>query len=273
MLRVVVLALLLANLFFFAWARGWLAPGFPAPTHGDREPERVAAQVRPELMTVMSSTAAGVALAAASAASAVAGAGTGANTGAAAGAAAGPVCLEAGPFSDADIGAAQARLVEAALPVGSWRREQVARAGGWAVYFGRFADTATMRAKEEELRRLQLPLEPVKAPPELVPGLILPALDKREAADAALAALALRGVRTARVVALPPPPLQHWLRVAEADSALQARLVALQMSTTPAATAAAASAAAATGSAPAAAAASTVVSVLGAGFSPCVRSP
>jgi hypothetical protein len=29
-------------------------------------------------------------------------------------------------------------------------------------------------------------------------------------------------------VALPPPPLQHWLRVPQADAGLQARLLALR---------------------------------------------
>ena len=212
MLRALVLVLVLANGLFFAWTRGGLAPALPAPAHGDREPERLAAQVRPERVTVMTPKAANVALAAASAASANAR----------------RFCLEAGPFNDAEIGPAQAALAEAGLPDGSWQREQVERAGRWAVYFGRFSDVAAMRAKQEELGRLKLPLEPAQAPPELVPGLMMPVLNSREAADAALAAMVLRGVRTARVVALPPPPLQHWLRLAETDLDTQARLAALK---------------------------------------------
>ena len=50
MLRALVVLLLLANAVFFVWARGWL--GVP-PQHSDREPERVLAQVRPELLTVL----------------------------------------------------------------------------------------------------------------------------------------------------------------------------------------------------------------------------
>jgi hypothetical protein len=231
MLRALLLLLLIANALFFAWSRGALAPGWPPPGRGDREPARLAAQLRPESVVVVPmAKAASAARASASAA------------------AARPVCLEAGPLSDADIGPAVAALNDAGLPEGSWQREQIERPGTWAIYFGRFADTAAMRAKEEELARLKLALQPATAPPDLVPGLMLAPLADREAADAALAALALRGVRTARVVPLPAPPLQHWLRVPQADAELQARLAALN--TSPA-----------------------LASVPGAGFIACVKAP
>ncbi len=53
MLRLLVALLLLANLLFFGWTRGWLGTGMPPPQHGQREPERLAAQVRPELIVLM----------------------------------------------------------------------------------------------------------------------------------------------------------------------------------------------------------------------------
>ena len=59
-------------------------------------------------------------------------------------------------------------------------------------------------------------------------GLMLPPVGDRAAADAALAALAQRGVRNAKVVALSGAPVQHWLRVRQADADLQARLLALR---------------------------------------------
>lgn len=51
MLRPLVLFLLLANLAWFAWAQGLLAPlGFgPTP---QREPQRLERQLRPELLRV-----------------------------------------------------------------------------------------------------------------------------------------------------------------------------------------------------------------------------
>lgn len=227
MLRGALIALLVANGLFFLWARGALAPVWAPPAHGEREPGRLAAQLRPELMGVLPADAASAALAAAAAASA----------------AARLACLEAGPFSDAEIAAAEAELTSAALPAGSWQREQLERPAAFIVYFGRFADREAQREKEAQLRRLQLDFEPVTAPPELAPGLMLARFDSREAADEALARVHQRGVRSARVVALPAPPLQHWLRADRADPDLQARLRALK---------------------PAA---------LGVGFGPCAKAP
>ena len=65
MLRGLVLLLLLANALFFAWARGWLGP---APHHAEREPERLAAQVRPEALKLLPPVAASAAVQAARAA-------------------------------------------------------------------------------------------------------------------------------------------------------------------------------------------------------------
>jgi hypothetical protein len=203
MLRAAAFALIAANVVFFAWARGWLAPVLPPPHHGEREPERLAAQVRPELVRF-------VAAPAASAASA------------------GARCLEAGPFTDAEIGGAETALRSAGVPAAAWSRDEVQQQPAWLVYMGRFASAEALRTKEEELRRLRLTtFEELKAPPDLAPGLALSRHDSQAAADTALAQFAQRGVRTARVVALPPPPLQHWLRAPQADAATQEKLGAL----------------------------------------------
>jgi len=68
MLRALVLLLLLANGALWAWTQGWLAPALPGPQAGEREPERLARQVRPEQLTVLNPKAAAQAAQAAPAA-------------------------------------------------------------------------------------------------------------------------------------------------------------------------------------------------------------
>jgi hypothetical protein len=65
MLRALLAVLLLANALYFGWARGWFAPTWPAPGAGEREPARLAAQVAPERVSVLSPAAASAALLAA----------------------------------------------------------------------------------------------------------------------------------------------------------------------------------------------------------------
>jgi len=202
MLRATVALLVVANLLFFAWTRGWI--GTP-PSHGEREPERLQQQVRPELVKLY----AGPKASSAAAANAL-------------------VCLEAGPFSEADAGVAEAALLAAGVPANAYARRQVEQPPVFLVYMGRFADAPAQRAKEDELRRLKLAFDEVRTPPELAPGLALSRHDSRESADTALIALAQRGVRSARVVALPAAPAQHWLRAERVDNTLRARIVALR---------------------------------------------
>lgn len=204
MLRTLAAALLLANLLFFAWSRGWLAPALPPPHQGEHEPERLAAQVKPQSVTVFTPQAASAALAAASTA-----------------------CLEAGPFNDTEVQAAEAALESASVPARAWVRQDTGAAPSWLVYMGKFPDSAAMRAKEDELKRIKVSFEELRAPADLTPGLLLSRHETREAAEAALAQITQRGVRTAKVAPL-PAPAQHWLRAARADAELQGRLKALR---------------------------------------------
>jgi hypothetical protein len=215
-LRALAVLLVLANLLFFAWARGWLAPMAQPPLSGSREPQRLAAQVHPERVTVMAPVAASAAIRTAQDQAAL--------------------CLEAGPFTEDSVQAAEATLVELALPAGTWARRTVTVGPQFLVYAGRVADEASRRRREAELQRLGLAFEPLDAPselgqnlaPGLAPELVLSRHAERSLADAALAAAASAGLRGARVAELPAPAPQVWLRAARADTAAQVALLATQ---------------------------------------------
>ena len=216
MLRALVLALLLANLLFFGWTRGWLAPVLPPP-QDEREPERLQSQLRPQAVTVLSPPAAHAAVDAALDA---------ARTAARAAAAAPTVCLEAGPMAPAQLDAAEAALLRAGVPAETLQRETATRPALWLVYTGPFDDRAALQRRQDELRRLRLDFEALqddRAPPG--DGLALGRHGDRDAAGQALAVLAQRGLRDARVLELPAGD-QGWLRVTAADPALQAQLAA-----------------------------------------------
>lgn len=225
MLRVLLVLLLLANALFFAWAQGWLAPALPPRSDG-REPERLAQQVRPELIGVLSTSAATAAVAAAASAAASAPASAPAGV-ASDGPEPPPVCLEAGPFAEAAATAALATLASHGVPDGAVQREPVGSGSTWGVVMGRFADREALRAKAEELKRLNVRYDEINFPPALAPGLRLGNFSDRYGAEAALANLATKGVKTARVVQLPTGTIQWWLRAAKADAELQTRLKGL----------------------------------------------
>lgn len=203
MFRALIALLLLANLVFFAWTQGWLDAVVGVRSIGDREPERLQRQVRPELIRILPASAASaltpVALA----------------------------CLEAGPFTDAELAAAQA-AAQAALPVGSWVTVKSEQAGSWMVYMGRYANREALTKKEDELKRRKAPYEEVREPPALAPGLSLGRFEQRAAATTALEQFAQQGIHSARVVELAPASTRSVLRVERADAALSTRLAALK---------------------------------------------
>ncbi|MFO1326525.1 MAG: hypothetical protein U1F56_04135 [Rubrivivax sp.] len=220
MLRALLVLLLLANALFFAWAQGWMAPALPPRSDG-REPERLTQQLKPELVGVMSSTAATAAVAAAASAAASSPAP------AAEGPEPPPLCLEAGPFADAAATAALATLSSHGVPDGAVQREPVGSSSTWGVVMGRFADREALRVKAEELKRLGVRYDEISFPPAVAPGLRLGNFSDKYGAEAALANLGTKGVRTARVVQLPTGTIQWWLRAPKADAELQTRLKGL----------------------------------------------
>lgn len=245
MLRAAVLLLLLVNAVFFVWTQGWLDTVFGDSRYGAREPDRLLRQINPDRVRLVSPGAAGGAgisnLKSDGGGTASSGA-TGADAPAAASvanpaanAATTPAaerraeCLEAGPFDNRSIAAAEAAL--ASLPAGSWQRVSSDGRARHIVYMGRFADTDALRKKAEELTRLKLPHQAVSGAPELQPGLSLGSFDTRAAAENALASLSNRGVRTARVATLSAESrAEHRLRIAQADAGLASAAAAIRFS-------------------------------------------
>ncbi len=213
MLRALVVALLLANLAFWAWSSGALE-GFGLAPASERDPGRVSQQFRPEAVRVLAPAAAASALRAASAAQPAS--------------AAALACLEAGPFALGEIESAEQALVAASLPESSWVRVSVDISAQFAVMLGPFENRDALQKKRDELGRLQLPIEALDIPgaaPQ--PGLALGRYDSRIAADAALAALGKSGVRGAQVVALRAAGSESRIRIQSATSAQAAQLRAL----------------------------------------------
>lgn len=231
MLQRLVVLLLLANLLFFAWSRGWLEQITGSRVHPEREPERLARQVNPELVVILPPGAAPAANATGAGASASAPATTAPAAAASSVSAAGS-CLEAGPFATGAAVSAVAALqaLQPALPPGSWVEVKTDRPGSWMVYMGRFPNRDALTKKDEELKRTRVSYESLTAPADLVPGFSFGRYDDRGAADRALEQLGQRGVRSARVVELSAPATQHMLRAEKADAAVAAQLTAIRSS-------------------------------------------
>ena len=93
MLRALLLAVVAANLLFFGFTQGWFDGFLGLQSRGDREPERIANQVRPTSIVLMPMASAPP--------------GTSGS------------CLESAPVAAAESAAAETAL-RAALPPGTW---------------------------------------------------------------------------------------------------------------------------------------------------------
>lgn len=203
MLRALVVLLLLANGLYFAWAQGWL--GEP-PRHAEREPQRLAAQVSPEAVTVLPPTRASAAVQAAREAALR--------------------CVEAGPFEEPALGQAEYRLAEALVAPDAVERRPSGEPVRWIVFGGRYPESGPRNVREDDLRRLGLKFERLTAPPELAPGFVLSRHDSREAAEAWLKDKAPKALRGARVVSLPGRNEGTLLRVPRAAAEQAEKLLA-----------------------------------------------
>ena len=225
MLRLAVIALLLANAGYYAYTQGWLrSAGLVTPEQA--EPQRLQQQIRPETLKVLRAQGATnnptppPAPAAAPAADTTASAPA---PTAAAPADAGE-CLQAGIFDEKQ--ATALRTAAASLPQGSWTLEPTPIPGRWMVYMGRFDDIETLDRKRAELRARKVDHDRAGGTLEL--GLSLGRFASKEAAERELTNLGTKGVRTARVVQERAEAPGFTLRLPAVNDALRAQLDVLR---------------------------------------------
>jgi hypothetical protein len=196
MLRAFLAALIIVNVVFFSWTRGWLDGVIGLSSQHDREPQRLAAQVAPEALQILPPTTLVQRTPP-------------------------PLCLEAGPFTPAELPQAELAL-RRALPEGGWSLTTLQRPGSWMVYMGRYTSRETMQRRAEELRRREVAFEEVRNLPDYEPGFIFGRYNSAADAQDSLRRLTEQKVRFARVVQLEPPSTRHMLRIARADAQTQA---------------------------------------------------
>ena len=218
MLRLLVLLLALANVAYFAWTRGTLAPLGMAPSV-QTEPQRMATQIRPEAISLLTADEARQIESSGSAARPGNGASAAAD-------AAAPECLQAGLFNEQQTTALRASL-EKALPTGSWQFESSTEPARWIVYMGKYPNEDALAKKRSELRQLGVAFRSVSND-ALAPGLALASFAQQADADKELARVATKGVRTARVVQERAEARGQILKLAAVDAVLRAQLEALK---------------------------------------------
>ncbi len=203
MLRLFVLALILANGLYLAWSQGWLrAQGF-APTQ-QSEPQRTGQQIRPEAVQILTPTENKKVLAQVQADLEP------------------KQCLKAGPFDTVQVNALDQALA-AALPPGGWQFESVTVPEHWIIYMGKFSSAEALEKKRGELAFLKLVPQPLHNP-TLEIGLSLGSYATQAEATAELTKLTQRGIRTARVVLERPAGNATYLKLPAVTDAMKQRL-------------------------------------------------
>lgn len=218
MLRLLVLLLALANVAYFAWSQGALAPLGMTPSV-QTEPQRMATQIRPEAIRLLTADEAQQLESSRPAARP-------ANGNSAAAEAAAPECLQAGLFNEQQTTALRASL-EKTLPADSWQFESSTEPARWIVYMGKYPSDDALAKKRSELRQLGVAFRSVNND-TLAPGLALGSFALQADADRELARIATKGVRTARVVQERAEARGQILKLAAVDGALRAQLDTLK---------------------------------------------
>jgi DNA-binding helix-hairpin-helix protein with protein kinase domain len=204
MLRLLVLSLIFANGVYFAWSSGALrAYGF-APQQ-QAEPQRLAQQLKPEAIRVLTPDEFRQVEAQRQAELAP------------------KECLQVGPLTDAQWGALRPTLEEV-LPTDAWQLDKVQQSARWIVYMGKYANVQALEKKRAELSAMNLKAQALSNP-ALEPGFSLGSFGTQEAANAELARLSVRGIRTAKVVQEQEEQQVNMLKLPAITEAMKQRLL------------------------------------------------
>lgn len=209
MLRIFAFVLLLLNVGYFAWTKE-LVRGF-GPTL-QSETLRLKQQIRPQDLRVLGLDETKRLEALVQAQGQAAGRGG--------------QCMMIGLFDSREAAAVREALT-GTLPPESWEMEASSQAPRWIVYMGRYDSPETLARKKAELRGMNVASETPRNP-MLEFGLSLGGYDTQQAAETALAELALRGVRTARVLMEQPEVRGQMLRLPQADDRLRVQVDGLK---------------------------------------------
>lgn len=201
MLRLVAIALLLANAVYFAWTQGFLAGLGLAPVQ-QSEPERLNAQIEPGTLRLLN----GPRAEAEDLSQTTDAAPTGSPEVAPA-----TSCWQASGFTAPQADALRAALGSTGLNEALWQFSEAKSSGRWIVYMGRYNDEQ-MEKKKGELRELKIEFREVNLP-TAGPGLALGTFSSEESVQQALKDVTKKGVRTARAALERPESVSWTLRL------------------------------------------------------------
>ena len=206
MLRLLALALLLANGLYFAWGNGLLVAYGVGPTP-QNEPQRLAQQISPEAVRLLSAKEFQQIEEQIKVDQAP------------------KECLLAGPF-DAEQGAALRLALTDGFPADAWSLDELHIPQRWIVYMGKYTSAESLAKKRAEIAAMNLPTERL-GNPSLELGISLAGFETKADADAALTRLTARGLHTARVVQEHGESIAYQLKLPAVSAALKPKLAEL----------------------------------------------
>ena len=212
MLRLIVLALILANAGYYAWSQGLLAAYGYAPAT-QAEPQRLTQQIKPEALRILNPQQVSQL---AAAAPPVQGAMNATAT----------ECLQVGIFNEEQTMVLREKLVSS-LPPNSWVIESALVPARWLVYMGKYNSDEAVVKKKSELRGLGVSFEALNNP-TLEPGLSLGNFKTQGEAQAELERIAKKGVKTAKVIQERAEQRGQMLKLPTVNAALRSQLDAIK---------------------------------------------